>query len=120
MKALMEGVGPLAFACLMPAFEGTALPGAPWLVSAACMGGAFWLCFYIEECVDPAVVDRRARCACDCSSDNDDNTPFFGAAGDGVGGAATNARSSAEDSADEKPPRERGREMTPKHEDTLL
>ena len=71
MKALMEGVGPIAFSWMMPRFEDTRLPGAPWLVSAACMAVAFWLCTWLERYTDDAVLmHRRARGDCsDCEDD---------------------------------------------------
>lgn len=55
MKALMEGVGPLAFAWMLPHCEGTPLPGAPWLVSAACMGAACVLCCWLEAFTADAI-----------------------------------------------------------------
>ena len=51
MKALMEGVGPLAFATAMTAAEGSALPGAPWLVGAGCMFVSLLLCLRLERAV---------------------------------------------------------------------
>ena len=54
MKALMEGVGPLAFATAMTVAEGSALPGSPWLVGAACMTVSLLLCLRLERAVQSA------------------------------------------------------------------
>mmetsp|Transcript_5481 Transcript_5481/g.13566 ORF Transcript_5481/g.13566 Transcript_5481/m.13566 type:complete len:95 (+) Transcript_5481:93-377(+) len=51
MKALMEGVGPLAFATAMTVAEGSALPGSPWLVGATCMSISLLLCLRLERAV---------------------------------------------------------------------
>jgi DHA1 family tetracycline resistance protein-like MFS transporter len=67
MKALMEGVGPVGFAWMLPRAEETSLPGAPWLVSSVLMAAAFGLCFQLEsymgsiipaaECMEAAASD---------------------------------------------------------------
>ena len=54
MKALMEGVGPLAFATAMTVAEGSVLPGSPWLVGAACMTVSLLLCLRLERAVQSA------------------------------------------------------------------
>ena len=48
MKALMEGVGPILFAKLLPAFERTALPGGPWLVGALFTSLALFQALWLE------------------------------------------------------------------------
>ena len=60
VKALMEGVGPLAFAWMLPRFEGTPMPGAPWLASAGLMGVAYTLCWWLEVYTDDAVACQLA------------------------------------------------------------
>ena len=37
MKAIMEGLGPMAFGIGMSCFEGSQIPGAPWLLGSICM-----------------------------------------------------------------------------------
>ncbi|KOO32609.1 hippocampus abundant transcript 1 protein [Chrysochromulina tobinii] len=61
MKALMEGFGPMAFAWMLPRWEESVLPGAPWLVSAALMSGAFVLCLWLEAYTDEAVHTHRCE-----------------------------------------------------------
>lgn len=61
MKALMEGVGPLAFAWAMPRFEHTALPGAPWLGAAALTAVSLALCCLLEECTNDAIDLEQFR-----------------------------------------------------------
>ena len=56
MKALTEGIGPLAIGALLPLFEGSALPGAPWLVCAASVGVSVALSCRLE-----AVISAHAR-----------------------------------------------------------
>jgi hypothetical protein len=71
MKALMEGIGPLAFAWMIPRFEDTPLPGAPWLISAACMAAAGVLCLWLEAFTDEAVHAHQMRAGCcDCSDED--------------------------------------------------
>lgn len=65
MKAVMEGVGPLAFAVAMSAFEQTPLPGAPWLFGAAIMGVSLALCFLLERYTEGDAVGHDARGCCD-------------------------------------------------------
>ena len=77
MKALMEGVGPLAFAMMIPPFESTALPGAPWLVSAGCMAVAFALCCWLEAMTDDAIHMHRGRACCDCSDPEHEQSLFL-------------------------------------------
>lgn len=74
MKALMEGIGPIAFAWLLPRFERTPLPGAPWLASCALMSAAFVLCFWLEACTDDAVHAHRVRACCDCSDSEQESS----------------------------------------------
>ena len=72
VKALMEGVGPLAFAWMMPRFEDTWLPGAPWLLSAVLMAAAFALCLRLEDETDDAVrLHRHSHATERCPSDRD-------------------------------------------------
>ena len=49
MKAIMEGVGPLAFAALLRAFEETRMPGMPWAIGAASMAFSLSLCYELEH-----------------------------------------------------------------------
>ena len=49
----MEGVGPLAFAWMLPRAEGTALPGAPWLICAGWVGVSLALCLRLEDTIKP-------------------------------------------------------------------
>lgn len=51
LKALTEGLGPLATSAALPWFEGTALPGAPWLISALWVALSMYLCLGIEHAV---------------------------------------------------------------------
>jgi hypothetical protein len=66
MKALMEGIGPLAFATAMTHAEGTVLPGSPWLVGASCMTVSLVLCLQLERvtqvsgCDEPEVANEQA------------------------------------------------------------
>lgn len=74
MKSLMEGVGPLAFAWMLPRFESTPLPGAPWILSAAIMAVAFTLCLWLEAYTDEAVHAHR-----DCTDDDLISLPLVSA-----------------------------------------
>lgn len=76
MKSLMEGVGPLAFAWMLPRFEESAMPGAPWIVSAASMAVAFVLCFWLEAYTAEALHTHRGRSCCDCSDDDLSSSPL--------------------------------------------
>ena len=55
-KAAMEGLGPLLMSLALTAFEGSALPGAPWLLAAGSMGVCLLLCTQLERVVLPAAV----------------------------------------------------------------
>ena len=55
LKALTEGLGPLATAAALPWFEGTPLPGAPWLIAAISVGVSLALCLRLESAL------RRTR-----------------------------------------------------------
>ena len=48
LKALTEGLGPAATSAALPWFEGTALPGAPWVISAIIIAAAAALCLKLE------------------------------------------------------------------------
>jgi len=76
MKSLMEGVGPLAFAWMLPQFEDTRLPGAPWLISAASMAIAFILCLWLEACTSQEMHTHRGRSCCNCSDDEHVSSPL--------------------------------------------
>lgn len=58
LKAITEGIGPLVTSLLLPAFEKTWLPGAPWLLCALCVLLALSFCAYIEAVIAPV---RRAH-----------------------------------------------------------
>lgn len=57
MKAIMEGVGPLAFATAMTLAESSPLPGSPWLVGAFCMSVSLVLCLRLEYAVHTSIHD---------------------------------------------------------------
>jgi nitrate/nitrite transporter NarK len=48
LKALTEGLGPLATSAALPWFEETPLPGAPWLISAMWVALSLVLCLRLE------------------------------------------------------------------------
>ena len=54
VKAVTEGIGPLAFAFLLAFFERTAMPGAPYLVASAVVLVALALSFQL-----PGGISRR-------------------------------------------------------------
>ena len=61
LKALTEGLGPLLTASALPWFEGSSLPGAPWLLSATWVGLSLYLCLRLESAIlGSAVVASRA------------------------------------------------------------
>ena len=51
MKALTEGLGPLLVSSLLQAFEGTALPGAPWLLCSCSAAVAVGLATRLEATI---------------------------------------------------------------------
>eukprot|EP00639_Heterosigma_akashiwo_P025031 CAMPEP_0194697574 /NCGR_PEP_ID=MMETSP0295-20121207/23513_1 /TAXON_ID=39354 /ORGANISM="Heterosigma akashiwo, Strain CCMP2393" /LENGTH=452 /DNA_ID=CAMNT_0039590283 /DNA_START=12 /DNA_END=1370 /DNA_ORIENTATION=- len=61
VKALTEGFGPLLFGHLLAAFEGTVVPGAPYLVAAAFAAGALVTSFALPEDPDAAAGAWAAR-----------------------------------------------------------
>ena len=52
MKALTEGVGPLLVSSLLHAFEGSSLPGAPWLLCGASAAVAAVLSLRLESTIE--------------------------------------------------------------------
>ena len=52
MKALTEGVGPLLVSSLLHVFEGSSLPGAPWLLCGASVGVAVVLSLRLESTIE--------------------------------------------------------------------
>ena len=64
MKALMEGVGPMAFAWMLPRWEESVLPGAPWLVSAALMSGARDCLPHQADCLHHQHATGRSHVRC--------------------------------------------------------
>ena len=61
LKALTEGLGPLLTASALPWFEGSSLPGAPWLLSATWVGVSLYLCLRLESAIQgSAVMASRA------------------------------------------------------------
>ena len=60
LKALTEGLGPLVTAAALPWFEGTALPGAPWLMSAGFIGLSLLLCLRLEKAMQTSTAKLAA------------------------------------------------------------
>ena len=52
MKALTEGFGPLLVSSLLHVFEGSSLPGAPWLLCGASVGVAAVLSLRLESTIE--------------------------------------------------------------------
>ena len=99
VKALTEGLGPLAFAPLMATFERTALPGAPYFACAAVSGLALAVSFRLPSPDEDAARRNRDDAAGAelvgllARSDSDD---------DDEEGGADLLRFDEEDAADER------------------
>jgi DHA1 family tetracycline resistance protein-like MFS transporter len=62
IKALTEGVGPLAFGGLMYAYENAAIPGAPYLLATILVLWAWLHTFELPSMPDVELLTRGGRC----------------------------------------------------------
>ena len=81
MKALTEGFGPLLVSSLLHVFEGSSLPGAPWLLCGASVGVAAVLSLRLESTIEA----HAAASSPHVHSGGYDAEPAGGELGEGVG-----------------------------------